>query len=307
VTKSKTIMALAKLMIAAAWADGSISSQEINSLKDLLFRLPEMTARDWDELDIYIETPIGEAERERLLADLLANLRSRRDKKLALETLQSLADADGVMTVEERQVMEEITHAIQDSTPGMLGFLGKLLKHSLQQRSQALHDAPNRELYLDDFTRNKVFYAVNRRLNLEGDSINLPEEALRKLSLAGGLMARVAYVDHEVESAEFDTMVKAIQAHWKLPDIQAALVAEVAVSEVARGMDYYRLSREFFLNTTEAERLDFVDVLFAVAAGDGALTYAETEEIRTIAYVLKLTHRQFIEAKMKVPAARRGE
>ena len=29
-----------------------------------------MTASDWAELDIYIESPVGEAERERLLAEL---------------------------------------------------------------------------------------------------------------------------------------------------------------------------------------------------------------------------------------------
>ena len=61
------------------------------------------------------------------------------------------------------------------------------------------------------------------------------------------------------------------------------------------------------VNTTESERLDFIDVLFDVAAADGALSFEETEEIRTIAYVLKLTHRQFIDAKLKVPAELRKE
>ena len=39
-----------------------------------------------------------------------------------------------------------------------------------------------------------------------------------------------------------------------------------------------------------------MDVLFAVAAGDGGVSYLEIEEIRTIALVLKLTHQQFIAA-----------
>jgi len=47
------IKAIAKVMIAAAWVDGEITNDEINSLKDLLFRLPDMTASDWAELDIY--------------------------------------------------------------------------------------------------------------------------------------------------------------------------------------------------------------------------------------------------------------
>lgn len=46
VPKTNVIMALAKVMIAAAWADGSVNNDEINSLKDLLFQLPEMTDSD---------------------------------------------------------------------------------------------------------------------------------------------------------------------------------------------------------------------------------------------------------------------
>ena len=68
--RSDAIMALAKVMIAAAWADGAVSIEEMNSLKDLLFQLPEMTASDWSELDIYIETPIGDAERAGQFEDL---------------------------------------------------------------------------------------------------------------------------------------------------------------------------------------------------------------------------------------------
>ena len=69
-SRSTVIMPLAKVMIAAAWADGTISNDEINCMKDLLFQLPEMTARDWSELEIYIDSPVVKAERERLVADL---------------------------------------------------------------------------------------------------------------------------------------------------------------------------------------------------------------------------------------------
>ncbi|MGW8251633.1 MAG: tellurite resistance TerB family protein [Anaerolineales bacterium] len=302
---SNVIMALAKVMIATAWADGSITNDEINCLKDLLFQMPEMTARDWDALDIYIESPVGEAERQRLLGELVSNLRSDRDKALAMSAIDSMVKADGSLPEDERKAMEEIREAIQDANMGVFGNLGKLLGGSMRRRSQALADAPNRELYLDDYTKNRVYYEVSRRLELEGGSIDLPEEELRKLSLAGGLMARVAYVDGDVNEGEMDTMVQAIQEHWHLADVQAALVAEVAVSQVSKGMDYYRLSRRFFEKTNEDERVRFLDVLFAVAAGDGYVSYEETEEIRTIATVEKLTHKQFIDAKLKVPHDKR--
>ena len=304
--RSDAIMALAKVMIAAAWADGSVSNDEMNSLKDLLFQLPEMTASDWAELDIYIETPVGDAERTRLVADLQASLKTSQDKELALIMIDELVEADGVISADEQTSVDEIKTAIKDANVGVLASMGNFLGNSVNRRSKVVTEAPNRELYLDDYVKNKVYYSVSRRLELEETGIDIPEAELRRLSLAGGLMARVAYVDHEVQEGEFDSMVSAIQNNWNLSDLEAALVAETAVSTITKGLDYYRLSRRFFESTTEDERVHFMDALFTVADGDSGVSYEEIEEIRTIATVLKLTHKQFIDAKLKIPRERRA-
>jgi uncharacterized tellurite resistance protein B-like protein len=298
------IKALAKVMIATAWADGSVAYQEINSLKDLLFQLPGMTAHDWAELDIYIETPVGETERTRLVADLQANLKTSDDKALALQAIDRLVRADGEISEDERSTVEEIKAAIQGANTGGLGKMGRLLGKSVNRRSQAVENAPNRERYLDDFVKNKIYYSVSRRLELDGSQMDVPEAELRRLSLAGGLMARVAYVDQEIKEGEIATMVAALRRYMQMSEVQASLVAEVAASEIGKGLDYYRLSREFFETTTEDERVRFMDVLFAVADGDGRVSHEEIEEIRTIANVQKLTHKQFIDAKLKIPGLR---
>jgi uncharacterized tellurite resistance protein B-like protein len=307
VSDSNVIKALAKVMIAAAWADGSVAYQEINSLKDLLFQLPGMTAHDWAELDIYIETPVGAAERERLVAELQAILKTPEDKALALQALDGLMQADGEVPDEERATVEAIEAAIQGTNTGGFGKMGRLLGRSVNRRSQTVENAPNREIYLDDFVKNKIFYSVSHRLELNSDHIDVPEAELRRLSLAGGLMARVAYVDQEIKDSEINTMIAALRRYWQLPEVQAALVAEVAASEIGKGLDYYRVSREFFECTTEDERVRFMDVLFGVADGDGRVSHEEIEEIRTIATVQKLTHKQFIDAKLKIPRERRAD
>jgi hypothetical protein len=48
-------------------------------------------------------------------------------------------------------------------------------------------------------------------------------------------------------------------------------------------------------------------VLFAIAAADGEACYEEIEEIRAIAQSLKLSHRQFIDAKLKIPPEQRQQ
>ncbi len=84
-------------------------------------------------------------------------------------------------------------------------------------------------------------------------------------------------------------------------------MAGVAVSETATMLDQSRLVREFADACGPEERAEFLDVLFAVAAADGEATYDEIEELRTIARWLKLTHEQFIEAKLKIPREQRGQ
>ena len=299
--KSNMILTLAKVLVAAAWADGVVSHQEINSLKDLLFHLPGLTGREWANLEMYIESPVGEAERDRLVNQLVELISSTSDSVLALHALDELVAADGAIGDQERQVIEEVKRQIQSAGVGLLGQLSRVVKSSMGRRSEALSAAPNREEYFEDFIKNKVYYRLRQRLADEGRPFEIPESSLRKLGLAGGLMARVAEVDREVTGGETNAMIEALHRSWDLKQEEAVFVAEVALAEVTPEMDYYRLTREFFTTTDEAERVRFLDVLFSVAVADGSASNAEIEEIRAIALALKLTHQQFIQAKVRVP------
>ncbi len=300
-TDANMILTLGKVIIAAAWADGEVTHDEVNSLKDLLFHLPGLTGREWANLEMYIESPVGAVERERLVTQLKEQISSSSDRALALQALDDVVAADGVITTQERQVVDEIKSQIEAAGVGVIGALGRVIRGSMVRRSEALSGAPNREEYFDDFIKNKVFYSLRLRMAEKGEAIDLPEKDMRKLSLAGGLMARVAQVDKMVTEGEIEAMVSALDTGWGLGREKSAFVAEVAVAEVTPEMDYYRLTRQFFTTTSENERVRFLDVLFSVAAADGMASNAEIEEIRAIARALKLTHQQFIDAKLKVP------
>ncbi len=293
------IMTLAQVVIAAAWADGEISHDEINCLKDLLFQLKGLDARGWASLDIYMSSPVSPEERERLLAELKQLIRSSHDKQLALQALDDMVHADGVITDSEQQVVEEIKAAIDSASVGIFSGVGNLVSASLKRRSKALAAAPNRERNIDQYVRNKILFNMRQRLT-EGDlELDIPERELTKLSLTGGLMARVANVDRQITSAQVGAMVQAMRQGWKISPDVAAFVTEAAISKAALEVDYFRMTREFYACTTADERAQVLDVLFAVATADGEISFDETEEIRRIASGFKLTHRQFINAKLK--------
>jgi uncharacterized tellurite resistance protein B-like protein len=298
------IMSLAKVLVAAAWADGQISNEEINSLKDLTFHLPGMTAADWAQIEIYIDSPVGEAERARLVDELEAALKTQADKDLALQALDSLLQSDNTPGTAEQEIIDQVKADIQNAS---VSSWGRFVHGRTAKRSQVVQAAPNRELFMDDFVNNKIYYDVKRELAAEGDSPQVADAELRKLSLAGGLLARVAYSDRQVSGDESQAIITALQKHWGVSAVEAGVVAKAAAANIQADLDYYRLTRAFFETTNENERVRFLDVLFAVTTSDGRASYEEIEEIRQISSGLLLTHQQFIEAKMKVPEELRGE
>jgi uncharacterized tellurite resistance protein B-like protein len=307
-TEKEFVMTLAKVIIAAAWADGEITNEEVNSLKDLIFHLRQsgfddvnqLNAQEWARLEMYIETPVDEEERARLVVDLQNALQSKQQKQVARETLRRVMEADGVVSDSEKEVLADIEKAIDSVGTGFFGDLERLVGGAVNKRSRAVADAPNRERYFDDFIKNKVFYSLCQRLQIDQSDLKISEEELRLLSLVGGLMAKVAYVDREVTEAEFDGMAKAIESIWEVSPQLAAFVAEVAVSAVDETYDIFRMMRELMDSTNDEERRKLLDVLFAVAGADGQISYDETEEIRKISRGINLTHKDFIDSKMRI-------
>lgn len=307
------LLKLARVIIAVAWTDGEISNEEINCLKDLLFSMRrsgfdevmQFSGQEWARLEMYIETPVDAAERERLVVDLQNALSSPQQKQTALLALQNIVDADGFISESEREVVKEIREAIESVEVGMLGGLQRLVGGAMQRRAAAVAGAPNREAYFDDFIKNKVFYSVSEKLRDDNRELDISESDLRKLSLVGGLMAKIAQMDREVTEAEFNRMVEVITKNWNLGIEEATFVAEIAVSAVDVTYDIFRMMRELATSTSEAERRRILVVLFAVGAADGDLSYEETEQIRLISRGLDLTHKDFIDAKLEVLGERR--
>lgn len=302
------VLKLARVIIAIAWIDGEISNEEINCLKDLLFSLRksgfddvmQFNAQEWARLDMYIESPVGEEERERLVVDLQNSLRSPEDKQVALNALENMVHADGIVSDEEKASLIEIKQAIESVEVGAIGGLQRLLGGAMQRRLKAVANAPNRETYFEDFVKNKVYYSVSQRLAAEGKRLDISDGDLRKLSLVGGLMAKIAYQDREVSGDEFQQMVDAIESNWNLSQEEAIFVSEVAVNALDVTYDTFRMIRELTASTTYEERKEILYTLFAVAAADGDISFDETEEIRIMARSLELTHSDFIDAKLRV-------
>lgn len=297
---NKFTMDIAKLLIAAAWADGQLQNEEINSLKDLTFTLEDINAEQWAQLEIYMDSPVTCQEREGLLNKVIEGIKTPEDKTLVIEMLEKMINADGVVGKNESEVLEELKNNITSAKTGVLTFFSKLIKGSLNKRNTTYGTASQREENLDDYIKNTVYYQLVSNAKEKGIEIQLPEEKIRKVCLAAGLMAKVAAVDSEISNEEKEAMKWHLSKLWELPEDQADLVTEISCSRVLRGLDYSRLTRSFFECTTINERKLFLTFLFQIANACKKTSHDETEEIRRISNSLKLSHQDFIAAKITI-------
>ncbi len=295
------ILELGKLLIAAAWADGTLSTKEINGLKELLFQLPDISGEEWMELELYMASPVGEDERQRLLDRVMSGMGSAADKALALEALGKLVPPDASERDQQREVVQQLRDDLEQGSGGFLDHLRRPFRRILNLRGQHYRDEQDRESRLEDFIKNTIYFQVTMELRDRGMTFDLPDVDVRKLCLAAGLMARVAGVDHVVSAEETTVMGKVLQRHWALTGEQAELVAEISHHRIFRGLDSVRLVKRFKELTTRNERQEFLHCLFEVANAADQTSFEEIEEIRGIAQGMDLSHQDFLDAKLAIP------
>src|SRR5215471_18032731 len=100
-------VALLKVLAAAAWADGRLDNEEVNRIKDrmLAFAPNPEQLRDVESL---LAAPVSYTRCEELTRDLLGQLHSMSDRLSVLQEIESLLAADGVVSNEERELLESL-------------------------------------------------------------------------------------------------------------------------------------------------------------------------------------------------------
>ena len=208
------ILDLGKLMIGIAWIDGRLEHDEINALKELLFLLPDISGEDWMQLELYMTHAVNDAERRDLLDRVLSGIRSSGDKQLVLETLEKLVGNNGAdRGVPESAFLEDIRQDIEGRSTGLLGHLTAPIRQTLKRKA----GQGAREDRIEDFIKNTIYFQLTSELEQQGRALSIPQAEARKICLAAGLMAHVAWVDNEVCHREREAMSLALRQIWNVP------------------------------------------------------------------------------------------
>ena len=284
VTKSDSL-ALLKVLIAAAWADSRLSQAELNYIKSLAQKF-NLTEAEWLELEPHLEEAPTEKEVDAFFRDLLSRIGTPIGRNQVIKHIEEILNADAQITAEEHDFLEQYTLILKEASTVEL-LVGRMKGLFQKPPKAALVD-------LDEFVRNKIFFKLRRRIGTEEIT---PE--MYRLSLLGGLMGIVAQADGEIDQRESEEIRRQLQFRGKFEPEALDILMAIIEEESVRSLDRARLISEYTANANFDQRVELLDLLFGVAAADGSLTYAELEELRSISAAMSLSHRQYIDAKLR--------
>jgi uncharacterized tellurite resistance protein B-like protein len=131
---------------------------------------------------------------------------------------------------------------------------------------------------------------------------NYPEDELIKLTCIAGLLARVAFIDMEIDEGEVIAMKKAITDWTDLGQDEIDAIVTIALDEIKElsGIENHKYCHPLNNYFSNEQKLNVLKMLFAIAAGDDTVSEVEGEEIRLISKGLLLEHSHFVMAKSTV-------
>lgn len=289
-----------RALIAAAWADGAISYQEMNALKDY-FRQFALTNEEHATIEPYLSDIIEPKEAAAIIEDFLVNARSR-ERETLIAAIRDMLLVDGRLGSREEEFLSLFEEVAEQVTTANV-FVGALKQvWALSPATPETEPRFQRAELLDEFYKNRVLYQVKRRLQEQTGSHALEataEAELRRLCAIGALLGRVANADDNFDESEQQKVVTLLHQVSGLRRKDIELIVEIIREEVEKGLDYLPFVREFAETASEADRERILELLFNVAAADGEIGHAESEEFRKLARALGISHRDFINARVK--------
>jgi uncharacterized tellurite resistance protein B-like protein len=135
----------------------------------------------------------------------------------------------------------------------------------------------------------------------EGSSKGSGKEAVHDVRMATcALLLEMADIDGEFDDSEQDRILEMLKKDYGLSDENAAALMEAAKEELERSIDLWRFSRLINENYTEEEKIRIIEMLWRIVYTDGNLDKHENYLVHKLSSLLHLTHKDLIDAKLKV-------
>lgn len=134
------------------------------------------------------------------------------------------------------------------------------------------------------------------------DKVELKEEdkAERIQVATCALLLEVANSDDEFSDIERDNIVQILEKDFKLSDEYAKELMELSDKEREESIDLWQFTNLINEHYSIEEKIKIIEMVWKVIFADGKLDKYEDHLAHKLSNLLKLTHKQLIDAKLKV-------
>lgn len=131
-----------------------------------------------------------------------------------------------------------------------------------------------------------------------GSTSPASEEDLRIATSA--LFLELANIDSEFSERERDSILALLRTEYGLSEEHALELAKRAMDQLKGSIDLWQFTNLINEHYSESEKIRVVELMWRIVYADGRLDKHEDYLIHKLATLLRLQHKQLIEAKLKV-------
>lgn len=125
--------------------------------------------------------------------------------------------------------------------------------------------------------------------------------AVERIPLAAAvLLLEVAHTDGEFHQAEQDLLGTLLKTHFSVAEDSLSELLELADQTRTSSHDLHQFTREINKAFTQPEKERIIEAVWQLVYADGRLDHYEEAMMRQLGSLIGLSHRQLIEAKLKV-------
>lgn len=114
------------------------------------------------------------------------------------------------------------------------------------------------------------------------------------------LFVEIAQIDERFTPAEMETLLSILKEKYGLSKAHADALIEEAENELKKSVDLWQFARLINENYSNQEKIEIIETLWRIVYIDGKMDQYEHYLMNKLQHLLRLSHNQLIDAKLKV-------
>jgi uncharacterized tellurite resistance protein B-like protein len=114
------------------------------------------------------------------------------------------------------------------------------------------------------------------------------------------LLLEMANIDGEFSGAEQKNIFDILKKNYQLSEEHVEALIEASNEEIKGRIDFWQFTHFINQNYSLGEKILIIEMVWEIAYADGRLNKHEDYLVHKLAKLLHLTHKQLIEAKLKI-------